>query len=184
MSERRFAEVDSPHTVVEWVLDNGVRLTYFFDSMFPDDYVKGCISDMARDANLQAQIPNLRALLPQVQTLVMKGFIPKPAKILLACLPFLKRVYSTEDNYVSLMRGLQEQGGDKECIDGRDESFKADDTSEEEPDTVHVVSSSAPSELDNITVHIYPEFEIRALQEASQTFEDSWDATNYMMHLL
>jgi hypothetical protein len=184
VSERRYAGADSPHTVVEWVLVNGARLTYFFDSMFPDDYVKGGVGVMARDANSQTQIPNLRTLLPQVQTLVMKGFIPKPAKVLLACLPFLKRVYSTEDNYVSLIRGLREQGGEKEGIDGSDESFDADVTSEEGLNTVRAVSPPAPSELDNITVHIYPEFEVRALQEAAEMFEDSWDATNYTMHLL
>jgi hypothetical protein len=180
VSERRIAQGAGPHTCVEWVLDNGVTLTYFFDSLFPEDYIG---DDNASESSVDADAPSLRALLPFVQTLVMKGFIPKPAQLLLECLPLLKRVFSTEDNYVSLLRGLRGESVETDIEKGIEDDVEADVASDEEPMCALASLTPPPPALEHITFHVYPEFEVSALQEAAASFEDSWDATQYMMHI-
>jgi hypothetical protein len=168
------------------VLANGATLTYFFDSLFPDDYSGGNDGADAALPPVDADVPNLRALLPQVQTLVMKGFIPKPVTLLSDCLPLLNRVFTTEDNHVSFLRGLR---GHEGVEGGVEEDVETDIKAEIEADSaaddgsMHTSLASAPPSLDHITFHVYPEFDVGALQEAAAGFEDSWDATQYMMHI-
>ena len=106
------AAVSGP--VVVLTLASGARLTYFFDTLFPDDFpalpASGCCdgSDGGGGGPPRTALaqPTLLQLLPHVTSLFMKGFAPKPISLLLKLLPSLRRIYTTADNYGSMLRGL------------------------------------------------------------------------------
>jgi hypothetical protein len=83
---------------VHWTLSNDTEITYFFDIKFPDDLP-------------QASVPaggSLGAALTEVNALFMKGYPPQPFSRLLAALPGLATVYSTQDNISSVQQELGE----------------------------------------------------------------------------